>query len=102
MQELAQAQCESRFETGDSKGSAVEFDVLARRVMRRVVGGDGVHAAVGQAFDERGAIFARSERRIHFVMRIVADVFVNEREMMRRNFAGDRQTLFFCSSHIFE
>ena len=89
MHQLAQAQRQRRFEAGDAEGRAVEFNVLARGMMRSVVGGDRVDAAVGEACDQRVAVVARGQRRIHFVMRVVADVFVGQREMVRRDFAGD-------------
>ena len=70
--------------------------------MRGVVGGDGVHVAVGDADEQRGDVLAGSQRRIHFVIRVVADVFVAEREMVRRDFAGDAQAHLFREANIFE
>ena len=58
--------------------------------MRRVVGGDRVDASVREAGDQRVAILARGKRRIHLVARIVANVFVGQREVVRRHFAGHR------------
>ena len=95
MHEFAERERERGFESDDAEGRAIEFHVFAGGMMRGVVGGDGVHGAVGEAGDERGAIGARGERRIHFVIRVVADVFVAEREMVRRDFAGDAHALFF-------
>ncbi len=99
---FAQAERERRLESGDAERRAIEFHVFARGMMWRVVGGDCVDAAVGKALHQRIAVFARSERRIHFVVGVVADVLVGEREMMRRDFAGDAQALLLCKSHVFE
>src|SRR5271170_6533904 len=102
MDEFAQAERESRLESEDAEGRTVEFDVLARGMMRGVIGGDGVHAAVGEPGDQGVAIGARSKWWIHFVVRVVADVLVGEREVMRRDFASNAQLRFFREAHIFE
>ena len=57
--------------------------------MGGVIGGDGVDGAVGEARDQGFAIFAGGERRIHFVAGVVLHVFIDQREMMRRDFASD-------------
>src|SRR5208282_6670169 len=44
--EFAQAESERGFEADDPEGRTVEFDVLACGMVRGVVGGDRVHAAV--------------------------------------------------------
>ena len=56
--EFAERERERGFKAGDAEGRAIEFHVFAGGMMRRVVGGDGVHAAVGDAGDQRVAIFA--------------------------------------------
>ena len=56
-----------RLKSSNSKGRAIELHVLARRMMRRVIGGDHVDAAIRQPCDQRVAILARSQRRIHLV-----------------------------------
>src|ERR1700677_1047097 len=80
----------------------MKIPVFSCRVMRSVVGGHGVHAAVCDTGDERAAVCARGERRIHFVVRIVADVFIAEREVMRRDLAGDAHAEFLGVTDIFE
>ena len=80
---------ERGFEADDAEGRAIEFHIFAGGMMRGVVGGDGVHGAIGESGNQRGAVCARSERRIHLVIGVVADVVIAEREMVRRNFAGD-------------
>ena len=44
-----EAQRHRRLEAGDAERRAVELDVLLVVVMRRVIGGDDVDAAVGEA-----------------------------------------------------
>ena len=56
MHEFAQPERERRLEACDAEWRAVEFDVLACGVMRRVVRGYCVDASIGQAFGERVAI----------------------------------------------
>ena len=52
MHELAQAESERGFESGDAERRAVEFHIFARGMVRRVIGGDGVDAAIGEAGDQ--------------------------------------------------
>ena len=54
-----------------------------------MVGGDGIDRAVGERDQNRLAIGRRAQRRIHLEIRVVlADVLVDQREVMRRDFAG--------------
>src|SRR5579872_4229057 len=71
-------------------------------MMRGVVGGDGIDGAVGKSFEEGVAIVARSERRVHFEARVVLDVFIDESEMMRRDFTCDSEATAFGFAHVFE
>src|SRR5271165_1312076 len=71
MNEFVQTQGKRRLESRDAKRRAIEFDILARRMMRRMIRGDRINAAVGQALDQRVPVFAGSKGRIHFVVRIV-------------------------------
>ncbi len=58
--------------------------------MGSVVCGNAVHRAIGQAGQQRFTVFPRAKRRIHFVVGVVlADIFINQDEMMRRNLARD-------------
>src|SRR6185312_13582237 len=60
--------------------------------VRSVVGGYAIHCAVGQAGEQRFAIFARAQRRIHLVIGVVlAHVFIEQSEMVRRDLAGYAQ-----------
>ena len=67
--------------------------------MRRVIGGDGVNRPVAQTFDDRVEVRLRAQRRRHFEISVVAalvNVSVSQREMMRRDLAGDGQTFRFA------
>jgi len=50
--------------------------------------------------EQRFAIFARRQRRIHLEFRIVLHVLVDQREMMRRDFAGDAQPARFRPANL--
>jgi len=89
--QLFECQRKSRFETKNPEGRAIELHIFYRRLVRRVVGGDGIHGAVGESCEQRFAVLPRCQRRIHLEPRIVAHVFVDQREMMRRDFACDAQ-----------
>ncbi len=95
-------EADRRFKTCHAKRCAVKFHVFERGLVRRVVGGDGVNGAVREAGDERVAVFSRSERRIHLVARVVLNVFVGERKMVRRHFASNAQALRFGGAHEFQ
>ena len=96
---LVDRQGERRFEADHAEGGAIEFDVLAGGLVRGVVGGDGVNRAIGEACEKSVAVGARGDRRIHLEAAVVADVFVGEREMVRSDFAGDRQAGAFRLAH---
>ena len=67
VEQLFERQRKRRFEARNSKRSAIEFHIFAGRMMRSVIGGNRINGAVGETFEQRFAIFARAERRIHFV-----------------------------------
>src|SRR5580693_8781723 len=102
MNQFAEREGQRGFKADDAEGRAIEFNVLARGMMRRVVGSDGVHVAIGDAHNQRLAVVARSKRRIHFVIRVVANIVVAEREMVRCDFAGDAQPHSFRQAYVFE
>ena len=87
--ELLEGETERGLRTQNAEGRFVELDVLERRLVRGMVRGDGIDGAVGQAFEKRLAVFTRTERRIHLEARIIGDVFVDESEVVRRNFTRD-------------
>ena len=73
--------CTSRSKTSGTRGleaddperRAVELDHLLVGVMRRVIGGDDVDAAVGDALEHRVAIGRLAQRRVHLEVGVVAD-----------------------------
>ena len=67
-----------------------------------MVGGDSVDGSIDQAGDQRITILPRCQRRIHFVVCIVANVFVGQREVMRRDLTGYFQPVFLGGANIFE
>ncbi len=96
----AQAEAERGFKAGDAVGRVLELDFLFVRGMRRVVGGDGVDNAVEDAFDHGVAVGGRAQRRIHLGIGVVeADVLFGEQEVMRRDFAGDAQSVAARLAH---
>src|ERR1700739_1158413 len=88
-----QRQSQRRFKAGHAKRSAVEFHVLERKLVRRVIGSDGGARAGGKASNERVPVLSSSERRIHFVARVVLYVFIGQREVMRSDLARYREAL---------
>ena len=61
--------------------------------MGRVIGGDSVHRAVGQSHEQCFAIRCGAQRGIHFEVGVIlADIFVDQREVMWSDFAGDART----------
>ena len=52
-------------------GALIELDVLLVVVMRRVIGGDDVDAAVGEALQHRVAIGGLAQRRVHLDVGVV-------------------------------
>src|ERR1019366_4015393 len=70
-------------------GSALEFDLLFVEGMGSMVGSDGIDGAVGDAGDHGVAVGGGAQRRGHLVVGVeLADVFVDQREVMRRDFSG--------------
>ena len=62
--------------------------------VRSMVGGDAIDSAVRQSGEQGFAIFTRAQRGIHFVIGIVlAHVFIEQREMVRRDLAGHAQVV---------
>ena len=73
----------------DAESSAFKLHFLFVRSMRSVVGCNRIHRAVRQRDHDRLAISRRTQRRIHLEIRVVlANVFVDQREVMRSDFAS--------------
>ena len=58
-------------EADDAERRAIELDHLLVDVVRRMVRGDHVHAAVGDALEHRVAILRRAQWRVHLEVRVV-------------------------------
>ena len=56
--ELIETERQPGFKSGDAERRFIEFDGFAGGFVRRVIGGDGVHGAVGQSCEQRIAVFA--------------------------------------------
>ena len=86
---------ERGLDAGHAEGGKLELAVLLVGRVRRVVSDDGVDRAVGEATAKRGDVGLRAKRRVHLVVRIVilADHRVVEKQMVRRDLAGDGQPL---------
>jgi hypothetical protein len=58
--------------------------------MRRVIGGNGVHGAVGQSYEQCFAIRCGAQRWVHFEVGVIlADIFIDQREVMWSDLAGN-------------
>ena len=83
-------------------GALIELDVLLVVVVRRVIGGDDVDAAVGDALQHGVAIGRLAQRRVHLDVGVVrhrrAEHLVGQHEMMRRHLAGDARRRAPCRS----
>ena len=56
--------------------------------MGRMVGGDHLDRTVRDARDQRGAVFAAAQRRIHLEASVLLQILVAEQQIMRRRFAA--------------
>src|ERR1700693_6232556 len=86
---LGDGQRQRGFQSRDAKRGGLELDLLFVGRMRGVVGGNGVHGAVGQGDQNSLAVRGRAQRRVHLEIRVVlAHVLVEQSEVVRRHFAG--------------
>ena len=67
-----------------------------------MIGCNGVHGAVGEPREQRFTVFSCGQRRIHLKFRIVLNVFVDQREMVRRDFASDGQPARLRPAHLLQ
>ncbi len=73
------------------------------RGVRSVVGGNGVHSTVRERDQNCFAVRGRAQRRVHLEVGVVfAHVFVEQREMVRRYFAGDAGLGALAAAHRLE
>jgi hypothetical protein len=71
--------------------------------VRSVIGGDGVHRAVGERGQNGFAVGDRAQRRIHLVIAVVvAHVFIGQREMVRRNLERDARFGALAAAHTLQ
>ena len=78
------------FESDDAERRGIELHFLFEIRVRRVIGRQDRQRAISDSFQQRIDIRLRSQRRIHFVIRIeVLNRFVGQRDVMRTNFAAD-------------
>ncbi len=79
------------------KGARSNSTRLLVGVMRRVIGGDRVDAAVDDPAHHRVDVRLLAQRRVHLAVRVelqrLFERVVGQREMMRRHFAGDVEAL---------
>ena len=98
--EAVERQRDAGLQPDDAERRAIELDVLLVAVMRRVVGGDGVDAAIHQAADHLVAIGGLAQRRVHLDVRVVAlERLVGQHEMMRGHLARHRDVPLLARAH---
>ena len=71
MHEAVEAERHRRLEAGDAERRVIELDLLLVVVMRRVIGGDDVDAAVGEPLQHGVAVGRLAQRRVHLHVRVV-------------------------------
>src|SRR5579863_4858642 len=90
------------FESSNSKRSALELDNFFMGCMRRVVGRDGIDCPISESNQDSLAVGARTQRRIHLeVGVVVANVSIDQAEMVRSNFASDTSLAALAAAHSF-
>src|ERR1700733_5693426 len=91
------------FQAGDAEAGALELDLLFVGSVGGVVGGDGVDGAVGERNQNRFAVGGGAQRRVHLEVGVVfADVFIDQSEVVRRDFAGDAGVGALAAAHGLE
>src|SRR5579883_2253819 len=81
--QLSQAEPEGGLQSSNAHRGALELLFLFVDRMRSMIGGNAIDAAVKQTGNHRLAIDIGTQRRIHFVVRIVlTDIFVEQQEVM--------------------
>ena len=101
--QVGDRQRERGFQSGDAERGALEFHLFLVGGVGRMVGGDGVHRAVGERSQDSFKIGGRAQRGIHLVIAvIVTHIVVGQREMMRRHFEGDARFGALATAHTLQ
>src|SRR5271157_2806392 len=88
--QFGEGQGQRGFKSGDAEGSALELHLLFVGRVGGMIGGDGVHGAVGERDQDGFEVGGGAQRGIHLeVAVVVADVFVGQGEVVRGDLAGD-------------
>src|SRR5690606_30651966 len=102
--EFVERKPDGGFKPDYAERRTVEFERLFVRVMRCVIGRDGIDRSVAKAFEYGFEMFAAAKRRGHLCVGVVgggcqvviapgsdktSDGFVSQRKMMRSYFASD-------------
>ena len=72
---LHQRQRQFGFQSGDAERRVVKLNFLFKIAVRRVVAAQNFNRAVGQPFQNRLAVARRTQRRVHFEIRVVGRPF---------------------------
>ena len=98
LDEVRERQRESGLQTDQSRRRVLELLVLLLQRVRRVVGGDRIDRAVGQALDHRDPIGFGAQRRIDLgVGVVVLERVVGQREVMRGRLGRDPEASTLAS-----
>ena len=88
-------------QTDDSIEAAGKTARFLRSRVGRMVGGDHIHRAVPQPFDQRFAVIRRMNGRIHLEAAVVLYILFAKRQIVRSRFASDADTRLFGGADEF-
>ena len=101
--QASNGESECSLESGDAEGGALKLHLLFVQCVRRVIGCDRVHSAVGQGDEYGFVIRGRAQWRIHLEVAVVlANRLVSQGEVMGRDLAGDAGLAALAAAHGFE
>src|SRR5215218_779678 len=90
MHEQIDEKAELGFQSNNTERRSVELDFLFEIRVRRMIRTQDRQGPVGDSLQQRLEIYPRSQRRIHFVIRIeILDRLVGQCDVMRANFAAN-------------
>ena len=100
LDQLGERERERGLEAEHPRGRLLEHALLALGRVGRVVGGDGVDGAVGEAVPDGGDVTVGAQGRVHLEHGVEARALgVGEREVMGRGLARDRQPAGLGRAH---